>query len=207
MGGIGDTYFYQGDLVRGRKGYEDAMALAKELDDEDYRAQVSVALAALDLVEKKYSEGEPMAAQSAARFEKSNSASNGAWANAILSRHLLGEGKLQEAQVAAAEAMKLAQQGTGRAAQYEASFADVRVKAKLGKFAEARKEAEAARDSAHKFGYKVYEYQARLALCEIAMWSNSATAIADLRALANDARAHGALLVANQAKELSEHAK
>ena len=207
MGGIGDTYFYQGDLVRGRKGYEDAMALAKELDDEDYRAQVSVALAALDLVEKKYSEGEPMAAQSAARFEKSNSASNGAWANAILSRHLLGEGNLQEAQVAAAEAMKLAQQGTGRAAQYEASFADVRVKAKLGKFAEARKEAEAARDSAHKFGYKVYEYQARLALCEIAMWSNSVTASVDLRALEKDARAHGALLVANQAKALSEHAK
>jgi tetratricopeptide (TPR) repeat protein len=207
LGGIGDTHFYQGDLVGGRKGYEQAIALAKELGDEDYGAQVAVALAALELAEKKYTEGEPLAAQSAAHFEKYNSASNGAWANAILARHLMGEGKLQEAQVAAAKAMKLAQQSPGRAAQYEAALADVLVKARSGKYAEARKEGEAARDSAHKFGYKVYEYQARLALCEIEMWSASAAAGSDLAALEKDARAHGAGLVADQAKALFEHAK
>ncbi|HTW57834.1 MAG TPA: protein kinase [Terriglobales bacterium] len=205
-GGIGDTYFYQGDFVNGRKGYEHAADLAKELDDEDYGAQVAVALAALDLADKKYSEGEALAAQSAARFEKYNSASNGAWANAILARNLLGEGKLQEAQTAAAKAMKLAQQSPGRAAGFEAAFADMRVKARSGKTAEARKEAEAARDSARKYGYRLYEYQARLALCEIESWSGSASAAADLSLLEKDARAQGALLIANQAHANQVHA-
>jgi len=209
LGGIGDTYFYQGDLVNGRKNYEASIALTKELDDQEYGAQVSVALAALALAEKKYSEGETLAAQSAARFEKTNSTGNEAWAEAILARNLLGDGKLQDAQTAAAKAIKLSQSGPGQAARYEAAFADARVKAKLGKTAEARKELEAVQSSTHKLGYRLYEYQARLAIGEIDLWSGSPSAGAYLAALEKDAREHGAGLVADQAHALQteQHAK
>jgi len=202
LGGLGDTCFYQGDLVNGRKNYEAAIALSKELDDQDYGAQASVALAALALAQKRYSEGEQLAAQSAAHFEKINASVMGAWAEAILARNLLGEDKLQDAQTAAAKAMKLSQAGPGQAARYEAAFADARVNAKIGKTAEARKELEAVQSSARRLGYRLYEYQARLAIGEIEMWSGSAAAGTHLAALEKDAREHGAGLVANQAQAL-----
>jgi serine/threonine protein kinase/tetratricopeptide (TPR) repeat protein len=202
LGGIGDTYFYRGDLVNGRKNYEASIALTKELDDQEYGAQVSVALAALALAEKKYSEGEQLTRQSAAFFEKTNSSTSGAWAEAILARNLLGEGKLQDAQTAAAKAIKLSQSGPGQAARYEAAFADARVQAKSGKTVEARKELEAVQNSTHKLGYRLYEYQARLAIGEIELWSGSPTAGAYLAALEKDAREHGAGLVADQTRAL-----
>ncbi|HTW30928.1 MAG TPA: protein kinase, partial [Candidatus Sulfotelmatobacter sp.] len=92
--GIGDVLFYQGDLSGGRQHYERAITLSKEMGDDDYAEQASVALAALALAEQKYSEGETLAAEAAARFEKSGSAVSSAWANSILARNLLAEGKL-----------------------------------------------------------------------------------------------------------------
>jgi hypothetical protein len=115
---------------------------------------------------------------------------------------LLGEGKLQDAQTAAAKAIKLSQSGPGQAARYEAAFADARVQAKSGKTVEARKELEAVQNSTHKLGYRLYEYQARLAIGEIELWSGSPTAGAYLAALEKDAREHGAGLVADQTRAL-----
>src|SRR6202012_2649710 len=98
MAGIGDTLFYGGDLVGARKQYEGALALCKSIGDEDYGGQVSIQIAALDLFEEKYSDGEALAAQAGDHFEKASSWGNAAWANAVLARILLREGKLKEAQ-------------------------------------------------------------------------------------------------------------
>ena len=203
-GGIGDALFAQGDLPAARKQYEQALALAKELNDEDYIAQVGASLASVALAEKRFSDGEALARQSAAAYEKSNSWGNAAWAEAILARNLLGENKLADAQNAVAKAMKLSQQSAGQSPRYEGALANARVKAKSGKIGEAQKELEAMNASAHKFGYRLYEYQARLALGEIELSSGSAAASVHLAALEKDARAHGALLVANQAHALLE---
>jgi hypothetical protein len=156
------------------------------------------------LAEKRFSDGEALARQSAAAYEKSNSWGNAAWAEAILARNLLGENKLADAQNAVAKAMKLSQQSAGQSPRYEGALANARVKAKSGKIGEAQKELEAMNASAHKFGYRLYEYQARLALGEIELSSGSAAASVHLAALEKDARAHGALLVANQAHALLE---
>ena len=76
------------------------------------------------------------------------------------------------------------------------------MKAKSGKTADALKELDATLSSARKFGYRLYEYQARLAIGEIELWSGSPSAQAHLTALEKDARAQGAFLVANQARDL-----
>jgi hypothetical protein len=76
------------------------------------------------------------------------------------------------------------------------------VKAKSGKSAEARKELEVAMVSAHKFGYRLFELQMRLAMGEIETWSGAASARAELAALEKDAKAQGAFLVAGQAQTL-----
>jgi eukaryotic-like serine/threonine-protein kinase len=202
IAGIGDTLFAQGDLSGAQKQYEQALALGKELNYADFTAQVGVSLASVALAEKRFSDGETSARQSAAQYEKSSSWGNSAWAEAILARNLLGAGKLTEAQSTAGNAIKLSQRSAGLTPRYEAALADARVKAKAGNSAEAPSELEATLSSAHKLGYRLYEYQARLALAEIEMQAGSASAGAHLAALEKDARDHGALLVAHQAREL-----
>jgi hypothetical protein len=83
-------------------------------------------------------------------------------------------------------------------------LADARVKAKSGKSAEVRQELESMVSSSRRFGYRLFEYQGRLALCEIEHWSRSPLATAHLSSLERDARAKGLLLIAQQAHELSE---
>ena len=76
-----------------------------------------------------------------------------------------------------------------RSPRFEATLADTRVKAKLGKTAQAREELESMLASARKSGYRHYEFEARLALAEIEQWSGSPSARAHLTALERDARA------------------
>jgi eukaryotic-like serine/threonine-protein kinase len=202
IAGMGDVRLYKGDLAGARKKYEEALVESKELGNDDYSGQASVALAAVALTEKRYANGENLAAPVAAYFEKAANWGNAAWAQAILARCLLGEGKLQDAQNASAKAVKFSKQGTGLDPGFEAAYADARVKAKSGKLAEARKELDVVLSSTRKFGYGLYEYEARLAMAEIESWSGSASSGAQLATLEKDAREHGELLVADQTKDL-----
>ena len=202
ISGLGDALLAQGDLAGARKQYEQALALCKELDDEDFTAQIQTSLASIALFEKRYSDGEGLARQAVAGYEKANSTGAGAWAQAVLARNLLGQGKLEEARTAAAKAISLSQKASGQSFRYEATLADARVKAKLGKTAEALKELDTTLASARKYGYRLYEYQARLAMCEIELGARSEPARAHLTALEKDARTHGAILVADQARTL-----
>ena len=204
IAGLGDIRLARGDLAGASKQYEQALTLCQENKDEDFTAQLHVAIAFIALQEKKFSEGEDMARQAAATFEKSNSAASNAWAHAILARNLLGEGNLGEARKAAQHAITLSTQVPGQAARNEAILADARVKAKSGQVTQARQELETMLASTRKYGYRLSEYNARLALAEIESGSGSASAHLRLASLENDARSSGVLLVADQAKALSQ---
>jgi hypothetical protein len=93
--------------------------------------------------------------------------------------------------------------------QYELTLADARIKAKSGKTSEALQALETMLRSARKFGYRLYEYQARLAIGEIELGSGAAAGRIHLTSLQKDARDNGAWLVANEAQALlaSEPAK
>ena len=201
--GLGDALFAQGDLAGARKQYEQALALCKETNDENLTAQLNVSLAQIALAEKRYSDGEVLARQGAAGYEKANSTDDQARALAVLARNLLGAGKLKEAQSAAQKAVTLSQHVTGLPPRYEVQIADALVKAQSGELPQARRELESVITSAGSLAYRSYQYQARLALGEIELLSGSVSAPADLAALESDARAQGLLLVANQAHALS----
>jgi hypothetical protein len=104
--------------------------------------------------------------------------------------------------VEAAKAISLAQKTSGKTPRFEAVLADARVKAKAGQTSEARKELEGVLAETRKYGYLTYEFQIRLALCELELAAGDATAHARLSALETEARADGLLLVANQARML-----
>jgi eukaryotic-like serine/threonine-protein kinase len=202
IAGIGDALLAQGDLAGAQKQYEQALTLCKEIGDEDFTAQIQASLASIALFEKRYSDGEALARQAVAGYEKANSPGAGAWSQALLARNLLGAGNIPAARDAAAKAIALAQKANGQTFRYEATFGDARVKAKSGKTADALKELDATLASARKFGYRLYEYQARLAMGEIEIGARSETAHAQLTLLEKDARTHGAILVADQARAL-----
>ena len=204
LSGLGDTLLARGDLAGARQQYEQALALCQEMNDQDFTAQLDVSLASIALVEKRFRDGEALARQAAAGYEKANSSGNNAWAHAILARNLLGRGNLPEARSAAAKALALSRQTSGPTPHYEAALADSRVKAKSGEAAEARQELESTLASTRKFGYRLYELQVRLALGEIELWSGSASARGHLAAVEKDAKSQGALLVASQAQALRQ---
>jgi tetratricopeptide (TPR) repeat protein len=203
LSGLGDVHLARGELAEAQKQYDAAMAVCKEIDDQDFAAQLNVAAAAIALFEKRYSDGENLARQGAVFYEKTNSTGSAAWAEAVLARNLLGEDKLGEAQAAVSKAAALAHQSTLQTPRYEVTLADARIKARSGKTAEALQEAQATLNSARKFGYRLYEYQARLAIGEIEAEAHVSAAQSHLTMLEKDAREHGALLVASQAQALA----
>jgi eukaryotic-like serine/threonine-protein kinase len=202
VAGIGDVLFSQGDVPGARREYESALAAGKELQDDNFAAEVEVALAGVALAENRYSDGEALARRAQVVFEKSNSLDNSAWAQSFLARNLLSAGHFQEAQTAAAKAVSLSQKCVGRTAGFEAVLADARVKAKSGKEVGARKELDVMLASARRYGYLSYEFQARLALGEIGLLSGSSSAKTQLRSLENEARGKGMLLIADEAAAL-----
>jgi len=204
MSGQGDVLLSRGELTEARKRYQQALAMCKEMGDEDFAAQISVGLAIVALHEKRFSDGARLATDASAQYEKTSSSGNAAWAQAIVARNLLGEGKVADAQAAAAKAANFLRQSPSLTPGYEVTLADAYVKAKSGKSSAALHELEDLLSSARKHGYHLYEYQARLAIAEIERQSGPASAGAarELAALEKDARDHGAGLVANQAQEL-----
>jgi serine/threonine protein kinase/tetratricopeptide (TPR) repeat protein len=202
IAGIGDTLLWKGDTAGAGKKYAEALAVCEEIKDEDYGAQARTAMAFVALVEKRFGDGEGSARQAVTVFDRNNSSETGAWAHAILARNLLGAGKFDEARVEAAKAISLAQKTSGKTPRFEAVLADARVKAKAGQTSEARKEFEGVLAETRKYGYLTYEFQIRLALCELELAAGDATAHARLSALETEARADGLLLVANQARML-----
>jgi len=203
IAGTGDILLFRGDLAGAEKRYEQALTMCEENKDENQAAQTRASMAFVALAEKRFSDGEKLAREAMAVFEKANSVGGNAFAHAMLARNLLGEGNLAEARKAAQQAMTLSQQVPENDPRYEAILADARVKAKFGQAPDARRELETMIASTRKYGYRLSEYNARLALAEIELASGSGAARTHLASLENDARSQGALLVANQAKALS----
>jgi tetratricopeptide (TPR) repeat protein/TolB-like protein len=206
MAGLGDVLLVRGKLREAQKQYEDALVLCKEMNNDNLAAQLRVSLALIALFEKRYAEGQTLARQAAAEYEKGNAAGNGAWAESVLARNLVGSGRLAEAQASVTRAKVLVKLTTMQTPPYEVALADSRIKAKSGKPEVALQELQIALRSARKFGYHIYEYQIRLAIAEIEKGAGFPSADRDLAALEKDAREHGVLLIAGQASGLlSQH--
>ena len=201
--GLGDASYMQGDLAGARKLYEDALRIAHEAHRDDRAAEIQTALAVVAREEKRFADGEALVRSALVTFDKDNSIENAVWARAVLARILLAQGNLPEAQVQAEKSINLSQQTPSQSQRFEAILADAQVKAKTGKTSEARKELETMLASAHKSGYRFFEYEVRLLLAEIELQSHSPAAGPHLAALEKEAKDHGLLLISNRAQALA----
>jgi eukaryotic-like serine/threonine-protein kinase len=205
VSGLADLMLVQGDTAGARQQYEAALALAQDAKVEGFATRIKLSLATVAMEEGNYSDGEKLAREVVGPLDKGPGASNtSAPALAILSRNLLGEGKLKEAQTTASQALAIAKQAVAQPYHFDASLSDALVKAKMGKTAEARQELETQLAVGRKYGYMLYEYDVRLALCKVELWSGAASARSDLATLENDAKSRGFLLIADDAHALAQ---
>jgi tetratricopeptide (TPR) repeat protein len=202
LAGLGDVMLMRNQLPDARKQYEQAQAMGKEMNDEDFVAQLNVSLAMTAMAEKKYSDATSLAQDGATAYQKANNYGSAAWAESEVARSLLGAENFTAAQAAASKAAELVRQTSQQTPHYEVALAESRVKAHAGKTPEALRELQTALASARKFGYRLYELQIQLAIGEIELAAGSGSARAHLTALEKDARARGALLIADQAQAL-----
>jgi hypothetical protein len=195
----------QGDTAGARKQYQAALAVAEDAKVEGFAVRIKLSLATVDMEEGNFSEGEKLSREVVGPLDKGPGASNtSAPALAILSRNLLGEGKLTEAQATASQAIAIAKQAVALPYHFDANLSDALVKGKMGKTAEARQELETQLALARKHGYQLYEYEVRLALCNVELWSGAVSARAHLAALESEAKSKGFLLIANHAHALAQ---
>lgn len=201
--GLADVLQTQGDSAGAAKQYEQALSLCDETKNSGLAMRIHMAQAAIAVDSGNFAEGEKFSRETLAVLDKSNP---GGMAEALsfLSRSLLGEGKFKQARDLASQAVTLAEKSNAKPAYFEAALADARVKAKMGKYAEAHQELQSALEKAHQFGYLLYEDDIRFALCQIEWDSKAPDARSHLSVLESDARAQGNVDLANRVHSLAQ---
>lgn len=202
MVGLGDVLQAQGESAEAKKQYDQALALSRETKNSGLELRLLMTQASIALEEGDFAVAEKSLRETLKDMDPSNPGGT-AEALGMLSRSLLGQGKVKDARAAADRAILLAAKSNAKQAYFEAVLADGRVKAKSGQYAEGHQELEDARAKAAKFGYLLYENEIGLALCEIELAANSPSARADLTALENDAQAQGNGDIVKRARALA----
>jgi len=205
LSGLGNVLQARGEFAEARQRFQEVLTLCAEMKQDDIAGQAHVALAEIALYEGKLAEAEAFARQAATSLDQMNSSGRPA-AHAVLAKVLLKAGNIPEARSEAEIAVAISKETTGPTSRYDAALADSRVMTMSGRSRDALAQLASNLASARKYGYRLYEYELRLAMGEIGLASGAQSARANLQALEADARTHGALLIAGRAAALSAKA-
>jgi len=202
LSGLGNVLQARGEFVEARQRFQEVLTLCAEMKQDDIAGQAHAALAEIALYEGKLPEAEALARQAATSLDQINSSGRPA-AHAVLAKVLLKAGNIPDARREAETAVAISKETTGQTSRYDAVLADSRVMTTNGRSREALSQLASNLASARKYGYRLYEYELRLAMGEIGLASGAQSARTDLHALEADARTHGALLIADRAAALT----
>ncbi len=213
--GLGFSLFFQAQILsiedrlqESQTTAEQTIALRKELKDDLHTPESEMLLAEVMLERNKSGEAQPLVERAAAAFEKQGVTDLGAQSYADLTRALLAQGKLVEANAAAGRALTLSKKGGDLIATFEAKLALVSVLDQSGKTAEASKTLPALLDEVSQHHYVNYELEVRLMLGEMELRSNKlGDGRAHLRTLEQDARSKGFLLIARKAASALQNSR
>jgi serine/threonine protein kinase/tetratricopeptide (TPR) repeat protein len=204
----GDLLSWEGKLDQARDKYEEALALRKEMGAAIDVAESQVSIAELS-IEAEHSRDTAAAVREAMEvFRKQKLIEDEIWANAVLARALLAQGKSADAGKELDVAMGRGAKIQNEEARLKLALTAASIRAASGRRADqagASNSLEAVLAQAKKHGFVGYQLEARLALGEIEMKSGHiAAGRARLTALENDARAKGFLLIARKAAAVSK---
>jgi serine/threonine protein kinase/tetratricopeptide (TPR) repeat protein len=166
---IGKLRRQKGDSDGARKFYEESLTLRRQLGEKGTAADTQTALAELDCDSGRASEAETLARAAIGEFRAEQEADNEIQAESVLSRSLLQQGKLDDAQKTIARALILAKKSSNVIVrlplQIQNAFTQAAAKNQLA----AERLARSAMVESSKLGLIRIELEAALALGEIEM--------------------------------------
>ena len=206
---LGEVLEARGELSGAHSQFEQTLAMRQKLGAEQLAAESQVELANLAIEDGHGDEAEPLLRMALAEFEKEKTDPDSSSAWTSLSRALLMQGKLEEARKAAQFGAKLSLTSSDPLLRLPAEIEQARVEmasAGTAQLLAAQKRLNSVITKARRLGYYNIESQARLALGERELRSNTSLGRRDLLALAAEARDHGLELLARQAESALPHA-
>lgn len=203
---LGETVEAEGNLPEARKQFEQALAIRQKMDAMDLVAEAQVDLGELALQEKHPDQAESLLRSAIAEFEKEKNDPDASSAYTLLSRALLTEGKLAEASEAAGRGAELSLTSSDPALKLPAAIQKARIEmATLNHDGKgslvAVQDLHSTIATAHRLGYYQIECEARIALGEFELQTNSSAGRQHLTALATETRSRGLALLAREAED------
>lgn len=194
---LGDIQVIKADLPGARRSYEQALQVFTQINDRGNIAAARLALAKLSLEQGSLSESEAQARQAIEEFQQEKLVDNEAEGRNTLARALISEDKPMAAQDEINKTLHLGIQDY--AIKLAVAITSARLKARDGKFEEAKQELDSELTDAKGKGLRGLEFDIRLALAEAAFPSDSKSQ-RDLRLiLQRDATNSGYSLIAAKA--------
>lgn len=164
---IGKVHRYKGDSDEARKFYEEALTLRRQLGEKGTVAETQMALAELDCDSTQASEAEALAHSAIEEFHAEHESDNEIQAESLLSRSLLQQGKLDDAQQAMARALTLAKKSSDVTVRLPLAIQNAYTQAATRNIPTAERLAQNAMVESIKLGLIRIELEAALAFDEI----------------------------------------
>jgi len=200
---LGNVQAEQNDLSGARSQFEQSLAIAQKIGASANVAESQEGLARLAIEENRPAQAESLLRTAIAEFEREKSDPASSSAYTLLSRALLMQRKFDDAQNTSQRGAELSLTSSDPALKLPAEIQQARVEAASteadGKHtAAALRRLQSVIATASRLGYYKLECEARLALGELEVKTNSSLGQKHLKALASETHNHGYELLARQ---------
>jgi len=199
--GFAQISLIRDQVSQARDQEEQVLKILKELGDSVEIARSQLGLATIAIEQGKPAEAEALIRAAAPQFEQQTMATGASQSAALLARALLAQSKIEDAQVAAANALALAERTSDRSTHLLANLAAAEVNARTGKEPAATKALQSVLSESVHDGYKEFEFEAGLDLGRLELRSSRASGRQRLEKLEEDASRKDFRLIARKARE------
>jgi tetratricopeptide (TPR) repeat protein/TolB-like protein len=197
---IGKLRRQTGDSDGARKAYEEALSLRRQLGEKGTAAETQMALGELDCDSGQASEAETLAQAAIQEFQAEREADNEIQSEALLSRSLLQQGKLDDAQRAIARALTLSKKSSDVTIRLPLAIQNAYMRAATKGLPEAERLSRNVLVEANRLGLSQIELEASLAIGEIQLQGKNPTlGRKRLEETKKNARSKGFELIARKA--------
>jgi serine/threonine protein kinase/tetratricopeptide (TPR) repeat protein len=172
---IGRLRRQKGDSDGARKIYQEALAVRRQLGEKGGAAAAQVALGELDCDGGQAAEAETLARSAIQELRAERETDPEIQSEALLSRSLLQQGKLDEAEAAITRALILSKKSSDVTVRLPLAIQSAYTRAAAKDLSGAERVARNALVEAHKFGFARIELEASLAIGEIQLQGKNPT--------------------------------
>ena len=200
---LGSAFRTEGNFAQARRYESEAISIFDEIGDKQSSSRFQLELAGLSIDERNGVEAAAIANRVIEEFTRENAVRDESLANAVLSRAMLAQGRIQDARKAIDQSSALSGKYQDRPVELFTAITEARVRAALANAPDRAKAADRLQQvlaESDRMGLLNYAFEARLALGEIEISSgNRAAGRGRLESLLKDANDRGLGLIAREA--------